>query len=160
MRDELLQEYTIFIILPNAISLPEGMERHSGCRTETAVYHWQVIITSTPNPYHKTILFHHDPKHDHPPDPTKKQPLHVCVQLELLGLVSHSKVALGDSVAACLERHLVARQPAVVAHHCRAVDRRAVDVVVHVTAHVDMVTLVRRLDLPALLAAGDEERNG
>lgn len=90
--------------------------------------------------------------------PTRKKPLHVCVQLELFSLVSHGKVALGDSVTARLERHLVARQPALVAHHCRAVDRRAVDVVVHVAADIDMVALVRRLHLPTLLAAGEEER--
>ena len=86
-----------------------------------------------------------------------KNALHICVQLELFGLVSHGKVALGDAVAAGLKGHLVARQPALEANHRCTMDRCAVDVVVHVAANVDVLPLVSRLDLAALLAEGEEE---
>lgn len=80
--------------------------------------------------------------------------LHVCVELELIGLVSHCEVALSDPVPARLEGHLVPGQPAFVAHHGGSVDGRAVDVVVDVAAQVEVVALVGRLDLAALLAGG------
>lgn len=76
------------------------------------------------------------------------------MELELVGLVSHRKVALSDPVPACLEGHLVSGQPALVAHHGSPVDGRAVDVVVDVAAQVEVVALVGRLDLAALLAGG------
>lgn len=79
------------------------------------------------------------------------------MELELVGLVSDGEVALGDPVPAGLEGHLVAGQPALVAHHRRAVDGRAVDVIVDVTAQVDVLTLVAGLDLAALLADETEE---
>lgn len=78
--------------------------------------------------------------------------LHIRMELELVGLVSDRKVALGDPVPAGLEGHLVARQPALVAHHRCTVDGCTVDVIVDVTAQVDVVTLVAGLDLAALLA--------
>lgn len=74
------------------------------------------------------------------------------MKLELVGLESDCKVALGDPVPASLEGHLVAGQPAVVAHHSSAVDGSAVDVVVDVAADVDVVAFVARLELAALLA--------
>ncbi len=74
------------------------------------------------------------------------------MKLELISLVSDRKVALGDPVPASLKGHLVAGQPALVAHYCCAVDSCTVDVVVNVTAEVDVVALVARLDLAALLA--------
>ena len=76
------------------------------------------------------------------------------MELELVRLESNRKVALSDPVPAGLEGHLVAGQPALVAHHRRAVDGRTVDVVVDVAAEVDVVALVARLDLAALLADG------
>lgn len=88
------------------------------------------------------------------PPPPSGVSLHVCVELELVGLVSHCKVALSDPVPAGLEGHLVPGQPALVANHGGSVDGRAVDVVVDVTAEVEVVTLVGRLDLAALLAGG------
>lgn len=81
------------------------------------------------------------------------------MKLELVSLESDCKVALGDPVPASLEGHLVAGQPAVVAHHSSAVDGRAVDVVVHVAADVDVVDFVARLELAALLA-GDTLSGG
>lgn len=83
--------------------------------------------------------------------------LHVRVQLELVGLVSHGEVALSDPVAARLEGHLVPGQPTLVAHHGGPVDGRAVDVVVDVAAQVEVLALVGRLDLAALLAGGENE---
>lgn len=85
--------------------------------------------------------------------------LHICVELELVGFESHGKVALGDPVPASLEGHLVASQPALIADHSGAVDGCAVDVVVNVTADVDVVALVARLELAALLA-GEILRRG
>lgn len=76
------------------------------------------------------------------------------MELELLRLVPHGKVALSDPVPAGLEGHLVPGQPALVAHHGGPVDGRAVDVVVDVAAQVEVVALVGRLDLAALLAGG------
>lgn len=78
--------------------------------------------------------------------------LHICVKLKLVSLESNCKVALSDPVPASLEGHLVAGQPAVVAHHSGAVDGGAVDVVVHVAADVNVVAFVARLELAALLA--------
>lgn len=74
------------------------------------------------------------------------------MKLELVSFESDCKVALGDPVPASLEGHLVAGQPAVVTHHSSAVDGRAVDVIVHVAADVDVVDFVARLELAALLA--------
>lgn len=78
--------------------------------------------------------------------------LHICMELELIGLESDGKVALGDLVPASLEGHLVAGQPALVPHHRRTVNRRPIDVVVNIAAEVNVVALVARLDLAALLA--------
>lgn len=93
-----------------------------------------------------------------PAAPERAQPpsvyVHVRVQLELVRLVPHGKVALSNPVPASLEGHLVPGQPAFVAHHGGSVDGRAVDVVVDVTAQVEVVALVGRLDLAALLAGG------
>lgn len=79
------------------------------------------------------------------------------MELELVSLVSNRKVALSDPVPASLEGHLVAGQPALVAHHSCAVDSCTIDVIVNVTAKVDVVTFVAGLDL-ATLFAGREER--
>lgn len=75
------------------------------------------------------------------------------MELELISLVSNCEVALGNPVPASLKGHLVASQPALVAHHCCAVDGCAVDVVVNVTANIDVFALVARLELSALFAA-------
>lgn len=74
------------------------------------------------------------------------------MELELVSLESNCKVALGDPVPASLEGHLVTGQPALVAHHCCAVDGCTIDVVVDVTAKVDVFALVAWFDLAALLA--------
>lgn len=81
------------------------------------------------------------------------------MKLELVGLVSHSEVALSDPVPAGLEGHLVPGQPALVAHHGGSVDGRAVDVIVDVAAQVEVVALVGCLDLAALLAGGTPARS-
>lgn len=76
------------------------------------------------------------------------------MELELVGLVAHSEVALSDPVPPSLEGHLVSGQPALEAHDHGSVHRGAVDVIVHVTAQVDVLALEAALDLPALLAVG------
>lgn len=78
--------------------------------------------------------------------------LHIRMELELVSLVSHSKVALSDLVPARLEGHLVASEPALEAHHSGAMDSCTVDVVVDVAAQVDVVAFVGCLDLAAFLA--------
>ncbi len=85
--------------------------------------------------------------------------LHICMKLELVRLESNRKVALGDSVPAGLKRHLVTGEPAFVAHHSCTVDGCTIDVVVDVTAEVDVVALVARLDLAAFLAVGRQNRS-
>ena len=75
------------------------------------------------------------------------------MELELVSLESNCKVALGDPVPASLEGHLVTGEPALVAHYCCAMDGCTIDVVVNVTAKVDVFALVACLDLAALLAA-------
>lgn len=78
--------------------------------------------------------------------------LHICMELELVSLEADSEVALGDPVPASLEGHLVAGQPALVAHHGCTMDGCAIDVIVNIAAKVDVVALVTSLDLAALLA--------
>lgn len=78
--------------------------------------------------------------------------LHIRMELELVGLVSDCKVALGDSVPSSLKGHLVAGEPALIAHHCCTMDSRTINVVVNITAKVDVLALVACLDLAALLA--------
>lgn len=78
------------------------------------------------------------------------------MKLELVSLESNCKVALSNSVPASLESHLVAGQPAVVAHHSSAVDGGAVDVVVHIAADVNVIAFVARLELATLLAGETE----
>lgn len=75
------------------------------------------------------------------------------MELELVGLVANSEIALGDPVPASLKGHLVASQPAFIAHHCCSVDSCTIDVIVHIAAKVDVITLVARLDLATLFAA-------
>lgn len=75
------------------------------------------------------------------------------MELELVSLVSDGKVALGDPVPASLEGHLVASQPALVAYYSCAMDSCTIDVIVDVTAKVDVVTFVPCLDFATLFAA-------
>lgn len=87
--------------------------------------------------------------------------LHIRMELELISLVSNRKVTLGDPVPASLKGHLVAGQPALVPHHSCTVNSCSINVVVNVTAKVNVVALVARLDLPTLLAGnvlGGEDR--
>lgn len=74
------------------------------------------------------------------------------MELELVSLEPNGEVALGDPVPASLEGHLVTSQPALVAHHGCTVDGCTIDVIVNIAAEVDVVALVTRLDLAALLA--------
>lgn len=78
--------------------------------------------------------------------------LHIRMELELVSLVSNRKVTLGDPVPASLKGHLVASQPALVPHHCCAVNGCPVNVVVNVAAKVNVLALVACLDLATLLA--------
>lgn len=78
--------------------------------------------------------------------------LHICMELELIGHVSNSKVALSDFVPASLKGRLITSEPAFEAHHAGTVDGCAVDVVVNVTAEVDVLTFVACLDLATFLA--------
>lgn len=78
------------------------------------------------------------------------------MKLELVSLESNCKVALSNPVPASLEGHLVAGQPAVVAHYSSAMDGGAIDVVVHIAANVNVITFVARLELATLLAGETE----
>ena len=71
------------------------------------------------------------------------------MQLEVSGPVSQSEVVLGQFGLGRVEGHLVAGQPALVAQHGRSVDDGTLEV--HVAAQVDVVALVARLQLAALL---------
>lgn len=81
------------------------------------------------------------------------------MELELVSLKPDGKVALGDPVPASLKGHLVPSQPALVAHHSSTVDGCTIDVIVNVAAEVDVVALVARLDLAALLPGRMMRRN-
>lgn len=74
---------------------------------------------------------------------------HVGVQLEVSGSVSEGEVVLGQFGLGRVEGHLVSGQPALVAQHSGGVDDGTLEV--DVTAQVDKVTLVARLQLTALL---------
>lgn len=74
------------------------------------------------------------------------------MKLKLVGLVANSKVAPSDAVPSGFKRHLVPGEPALKAHNRGTVHRRAVDVVVHITAQVNVLTLEAALDLPAFFA--------
>lgn len=76
------------------------------------------------------------------------------MKLEFIGLVANGKVALGHAGLGCLEVHLVAGQPALVAQHQGAPDRGPRDVEVHVAAQVDVLPLVPRLDFSVFFPAG------
>lgn len=78
--------------------------------------------------------------------------LHIRMELELVSLVSNRKVTLSDPVPASLKGHLVASQPALVPHHCCTMNGCPINVVMNVAAKVNVVALVARLDLAALLA--------
>lgn len=77
---------------------------------------------------------------------------HIGVQLELISLVTDSKVALGDPVLASLKGHLVASQPSLVAHNHSPMDSGAVDVIIHITPQIDVLSFIASLDLSTLLA--------
>lgn len=81
------------------------------------------------------------------------------MELELVGLEANGKVALGDPVPASLEGHLIPGQPPLVTHHSSTVDGCTIDVIVNVAAKVDVVTLVARLDLAALLPGRMKRQN-
>ena len=74
------------------------------------------------------------------------------MELELISHVSNCKVALSDLVPASLKGHLVAGKPALVAHHCCAMNGRTIDIIVDIAAEVYVVTLVARLDLSTFFA--------
>lgn len=77
------------------------------------------------------------------------------MQLEVPGLVSHSEVVLGHLRLGRVKSHLVAGQPALVAHHRHAVHSRPVNVIVHITPQVDVLPLIAGLDLTTLLAEAE-----
>lgn len=78
--------------------------------------------------------------------------LHVRVELEVLGLEAQRKVVLHQLGLGGVEGHLVAGQPALVAQHGGRVNDGALQI--QVTRQVDMLALIGRLQLAALLAAG------
>lgn len=75
------------------------------------------------------------------------------MELEVARPVADGEVAVGHLGLGRVDGHLVAGQPAVVPRHRRPVDRGAGKIQVHVEARVDVLPLVRRLDLAALLAS-------
>lgn len=74
---------------------------------------------------------------------------HVGVQLEVSGPEPEGKVVLGQFGLGRVEGHLVAGQPALVAQHGGGVDDWSLKV--NVTVQVQVVALVARLQLAALL---------
>lgn len=74
------------------------------------------------------------------------------MQLEVSGLVSDCKVAASHFGLGGVKGHLVAGEPALEAQHSRPVQRRTSEVKVHITAHVQVFTLIGRLHLATLLA--------
>lgn len=97
--------------------------------------------------------------HPFPVAPPLAASLHICVELEFISLVSYGEVALGDPVPAGLKGHLVSSQPALVAYHPSTVNGCTINVVVHITAQVDVVALESRLQLAALFADKMEREN-
>lgn len=73
------------------------------------------------------------------------------MQLEITSLVTDSKVALGHLGLGCVEGHLVAGQPALVANNGGAVNGGPSKIEVNVAAKVNIFTLVGCLDFTALL---------
>lgn len=86
--------------------------------------------------------------------------LHVGVELEVAGPVADGEVAVGHLGFGRVDRHLVAGQPAVVSRHRRSVDSGTGKIQVHVKARVDVLPLVRRLDLTTLLASNVRRKKG
>ena len=78
------------------------------------------------------------------------------MELEFVSLVANCKVALGHSRLCGLKIHLVASQPALIAQHQSAPDRRAGDVEIHVTAQVDVLPLIPCLDFSIFFPEGKE----
>ena len=74
---------------------------------------------------------------------------HVGVQLEVSSPVSEGEVVLGQFGLGRVKGHLVSGQPALVAQHGGGVDDGTLEI--DVTAQVDKVALVARLQLTALL---------
>lgn len=83
--------------------------------------------------------------------------LHICVQLEVSCLVANGKVALGHLGLGSVKGHLVTGEPALVANDGGSVDGRTSKVKVNITAQVDVLALVGRLDFAALLAVGETD---
>lgn len=78
------------------------------------------------------------------------QYLHISMKLEFISLVANSEVALGYSRLCCLKSHLVACQPPLVAEHESSTYWRTRDIKIHVTANVDVLPFVPRLNFSTL----------
>lgn len=78
------------------------------------------------------------------------QYLHISMKLEFISLIANSEVALGYSRLCCLKSHLVACQPPLVAKHESSTYWRARNIKIHVTADVDVLPFVPRLNFSTL----------
>lgn len=74
------------------------------------------------------------------------------MKLEVPGLVSESKVVLGQVRFGCVKGQLVTRQPALKAQHSSSMDGGTGHVEVQVAANVYELTLVAGLQFGTLLA--------
>lgn len=74
------------------------------------------------------------------------------MQLEVSGLVANSKVVLGHLGFGGVKGHLVTCEPPLVADNSCSMDGGASKVKVDVTAQVNVLALVGRLNLATLLA--------
>lgn len=82
------------------------------------------------------------------------------MQLEVSSLVADSEVVLGHLGFGCVEGHLVASQPALIANNSGTVNGRAGKVEVHIAAKVHIFALVGCLDFATLLAVHKGESTG
>ena len=79
--------------------------------------------------------------------------IHICVENKISGAVADGKVVLRQLGLGGVEGHLVAEEPALVAHGGGGVHQGAAEVHVHVGVDRHQVVLVLRLHLAVFLAA-------
>lgn len=79
------------------------------------------------------------------------------MQLEVSRLVADGKVALGHLGLGSVKGHLITGEPALVADNSGSVDGWTSKVKVNVTAQIDILALVGRLDFATLFAVWGQE---
>lgn len=82
------------------------------------------------------------------------------MELEVSSLVTNGKVVLGHLGFSGVEAHLVTGEPPLVANDSGSMDGGAGEVEVHVTAHVNILALIGRLNFATLLAVDETNSFG